>query len=412
MIQLFPPVHKIDAALALDGSKSISNRWLILKHLFDSEIMLHKLSRSDDTKLLQMNLQQIRDGVNKIIDVAHAGTNMRFLTALLAMTPGSWILTGSQRMKERPVGDLVNALRELGASIQYTGITGYPPLAIQGTNLEGGKIKINGKLSSQFTSAMLLIAPALRNGLTLITASEVVSRPYIDMTVSLLMKAGCKVVRSENSITVLPGASFGQKPVNIESDWSSASYWYSICALSKGATLLLSELRTNSSQGDSVVPVLFSKLGVNTEFIDHQVKLTHTQPEASSFNYDFTHCPDIAQTLAVTCFAMGIEAKLTGLQTLRYKETDRIAALVTELTRAGANITASENTISIARAKRQVNPPAFETYGDHRMAMSLAPLSFIFPGMTLADEAVVNKSYPRFWDDLLSVGFNVNLLPL
>jgi 3-phosphoshikimate 1-carboxyvinyltransferase len=412
MIRLFPPAHKINGTLTLAGSKSISNRWLILKHLFHSGLTLHKLSDSEDTVILQKNLGQIRDGTYKTIDVGHAGTNMRFLAALLAITPGSWLLTGSARMKERPVGALVNALRELGGTIEYAGKTGYPPLKIEGAKLGGGKIPVSGNVSSQFTSALLLIAPALENGLTISTDKGAVSQPYVDMTVSLLLEAGCKVERNGNLIAVSPFTPFDPKSVTIESDWSSASYWYSICALSKDAAIQLGDFHANSTQGDSIIPSLFSKLGVRTEFIDKQVRLTRVQPEVTSFNYDFTSCPDIAQTMAVTCFAMGIAANLTGLATLRHKETDRIEAVVRELKRAGARISATKNSISIASEKQPVPPPAFETYGDHRMAMSLAPLSFIFPGMTIADEVVVNKSYPRFWGDLLSVGFNVNLLPL
>ncbi len=424
MLQLSAPEHIIKATVQLAGSKSISNRLLILNEVLDLNLILENNSTSEDTLLLQNALDQIKNKKGGTIDIHHAGTDMRFLTALLATKEGEWILTGSERMKQRPVGELVNALRSLGAEISYLEKENFPPLKIKGKKLKGGQLEIDGSISSQFTSALLLISPTIENGLELSLKNEIVSWPYILMTLDLLSQFGLKVSTILNTIKVLPTLDKKQETRNkkffVESDWSAASYWYSIVALSKNAEITLVGLTKSSSQGDSVLQEIFTKLGVSSQFTNQGLVLTKNANVSTQFEYDFTDCPDLAQTIAVTCFALGIQAKLTGLKTLKIKETDRILALKTELEKFGAMVVITENSIEIKDARRKTQdqlPTAdcqlitTETYNDHRMAMSFAPLSLVFGPLNIQNPEVVSKSYPLFWEHLKSVGFSVNLLP-
>ncbi len=412
MFELTAP-EIIHAGISLSGSKSISNRLLIIKEVLGLGCELINCSDAEDTALLQKVLLQIKNKSSATLNIQHAGTDMRFLTALLSCKKGEWILTGSERMKQRPIGELVNALKQLGADILYLEDEGFPPLKISGKELSGGSVEIDGSISSQFISALLLIAPTFKNGLELTIKNKIVSLPYINMTVELLKQFGADVKIQDSKITV-QNLKFKIQNLNfkIESDWSSASYWYSICALSKNAVIELKSLQENSLQADSILPKLFFDLGVNTEFKNDKLILTKKQIKINEFNYDFINCPDIAQTLAVTCYALGIKANLTGLKTLKVKETDRILALKTELKKFGALVDVTQNSICINHAERSrsasiVNHQSLiiNTYHDHRMAMAFAPLALKFSLIKIENPEVVTKSYPNFWSDLKKAGF-------
>lgn len=418
MMLLQAPSHPIRTQIRLSGSKSLSNRLLILKELLNSDLNLRNISDSDDTLLLIKALEQINDASERSIDIGDAGSDMRFLTAFLSVRDGAWTIGGSTRMKERPIGILVKALQLIGAEIRYVEKEGFPPLNITGQALKGGRVEVDGSTSSQFISALLLIAPALNNGLEIELKGDVVSRPYIGMTVELLKRCGISIEAGTNTIRVWPMNDNATVPgeVDIESDWSSASYWYSICALSPGSQIELSLLRQNSLQADAVLPQLYQALGVESSFQNDSVILKHSPARVTEFVHDFSSSPDIAQTVAVTCAAMGIPARLSGLQTLKIKETDRIAALKTELDLLGLVTETSDSVLAISAnphfPKGDFRPQqSISTYGDHRMAMSFAPLALRCSSLSIKDPGVVNKSYRHFWEDLKSAGFNVNLQP-
>lgn len=419
MIQVTAPSHPISGLIHLSGSKSLSNRYLILSQLLDGAPPLKNLSPSKDTEVLKQALLLIRQAGNpaspQTIDVGDAGTDMRFLTALLALQPGQWFLTGSERMKERPIAPLVQALRQLGANIRYAGKEGYPPLVIEGKRLEGGRVEVPANISSQFISALLLIAPLLQQGIQIQWHGPVVSKPYIHMTLAVLRDLNLNCSLKTDSLVLAPGSkpSWTKEEILIESDWSSASYWYSICALCKHAKIRLQHLFQSSTQGDAVLPALFASLGVKTRFTEQGLELESFTQRTSRFEYDFTDCPDLAQTVAVVCYAKGIEAHLRGLSTLRIKETDRIHALETELSKLGATVKsgADELFITGGNPPQHTTPALIHTYKDHRMAMSFAPLSLVLTAVQIDDPEVVVKSYPSFWEDLKTMGFNVNLQP-
>ncbi len=414
MTGLGAPQHSIKCTVSLSGSKSISNRLLLLNEIIKTPLELGNLSDAEDTNLLKQAIAIIKAKTGTVIDVGHAGTDFRFLTAFLSITPGVWTLTGSERMKQRPVGSLVNALRNLGANISYIGQENYPPLNITGSDLTGGTLAIDAGISSQFVSALLLIAPALPGGLELRLQGQVVSAPYIRMSVELLKALGAKVVFSQNGIHVSPLTTDPSiTAFEIESDWSSASYWYSMCALSAGSEVELPRLFKQSLQADAVLPGLFEGLGVETRFSENSIVLRNVKTKLTFFEHDFSDCPDLAQTLAVTCFGLGIECHLQGLKTLKIKETDRILALKAELEKFGANVAITNQSIHIgpARNLKPKTPVAINTYNDHRMAMSFAPLALVFGQLFIQHPEVVDKSYPAFWRDLKSAGFSVNLQP-
>ncbi len=357
MLLLSAPENIKNTNIRLSGSKSISNRLLILKEILALNITFENISTSEDTQHLQRALEQIKNKKTTTIDIGHAGTDMRFLTAYLATKEGDWILTGSDRMKQRPIGELVNALQTLGADISYLEKENFPPLKIRGKKLPGGKTEIDGSISSQFISALLLIAPKFENGLELTLKNEIVSRPYILMTLDLLSEFGIKVSTVLNTIKILPTPNEKQETRNktffVESDWSAASYWYGLVALSKNGTVTLNGLTKSSSQGDSVLPEIYKELGVSSEFKEGQLILTKKSTSTKSFAYDFTNCPDLAQTVAVTCFGLGIKAELTGLKTLKIKETDRILALKTELEKFGAAVDFTSDSLTILETRNK-----------------------------------------------------------
>ena len=414
MIELRAPEKKIKPDIQLSGSKSMSNRLLILKHVLQLDIELLNLSDSEDTQLLQKALSTISASKEATIDVNHAGTDMRFLTALLSISEDEWTISGSQRIKQRPIAELVNALRSLGADIQYLENENYPPLKISGKKLTGGTVEINSEISSQFISALLLIAPRFENGLCLRLLGRAVSSPYIEMTINTLQHFGIKVEKQQKLICVQPYTKSNQSSSSffIESDWSSASYWYSICALNKESHIQLEFLNEKSSQADSILPQLYRQLGVKTESNEKGLHISHTGTYTKKFEYDFTNCPDIAMTLAVTCFALGIEARLSGLQTLKIKESNRLAVLKTELEKLGAKPEISDTTFYLpVNHIPNLQPFTLETYNDHRVAMSFAPLVSLCKSLLIKDAEVVDKSYPAFWEHLKKAGFSVTLTP-
>lgn len=420
MLVLSAPKNILNSTINLTGSKSINNRLLILNEVLGLDLSFQNKSTSEDTLLLQNALLSIKNKNSGTIDVHHAGTDMRFLTAYLSTKKGEWILTGSERMKERPIGDLVKALKSLGAEITFLEKENFPPLKITGKTLKGGTIEIDGSVSSQFVSALLLIAPTFENGLELTLKNEIVSWPYIQMTLDILSEFGLKVSTFLNTIKFSKSLIAVPKSIiyTVESDWSSASYWFSLVALCKNAEIKLTGLKNKSSQADAILPELYKQFGVTSTFKNNELILSQNPNINPDFEYDFTNCPDIAQTIAVTCFGLGINAKLTGLKTLKLKESDRIVALKTELEKFGAQVIITENSIQIQDSglwtqdcRLESKDLKIDTYNDHRMAMCFAPLSMRYEQVQIQNPKVVSKSYPQFWEDLKSVGFSVNLLP-
>ncbi|WP_308745977.1 3-phosphoshikimate 1-carboxyvinyltransferase [uncultured Bacteroides sp.] len=395
----------IKATIQLPASKSISNRALIINALAESNCTPNNLSDCDDTRVMIKALTQDEE----TIDIMAAGTAMRFLTAYLSVTPGERIITGTTRMQQRPIQILVNALRELGAEISYTNNEGFPPLHIKGVELKGNEITLKGNVSSQYISALLMIGPALKNGLTLHLSGEIISRPYINLTLQLMQDFGAKAAwTSSDSISVAPQP-YTSIPFTVESDWSAASYWYQIAALSPKTEIELLGLFRNSYQGDSRGAEVFSRLGITTEFTTKGVKLKKTGKAPERLEEDFIDIPDLAQTFVVTCALMNIPFRFTGLQSLKIKETDRIAALKNELKKLGYVIKEENDSVLMWNGERcePEETPVIATYEDHRMAMAFAPAIISHPTMQIADPQVVTKSYPGYWKDLKQAGFQI-----
>lgn len=381
----------------LSGSKSETNRMLLLQALFPN-ITLDNISNSDDSVVMGKALNK---NINHI-DIHHAGTAMRFLTAFFALQEGrEVVLTGSSRMQERPIEILVNALKSLGADIEYLNNQGFPPLKIKGKKLLNPKISIQANVSSQYLSALLLIAPHLENGLELTLEGKITSFPYLNMTLELLKNIGVISKFQENVITILPKKIIEDYHHIIESDWSSASYFYSFVALSKiGTSISISSLKQNSLQADAVISKIYEKLGLVTTFKNATIEISKVKShEISHLEYDFLDAPDIAQTVAVTCFGLGISCHFTGLHTLKIKETDRLVALQNELTKLGAEIEIDTVSLSIKASNFIVDNQVIKTYQDHRMAMAFTPL-VLKTNLYIENPEVVTKSYPNFWEDV------------
>ena len=403
------PSH-FNTTINLPASKSISNRALIINALAGGMARLDNLSDCDDTSVM---LHALRD-LPEVIDVKAAGTAMRFLTAYLSITEGTHVVTGSERMKHRPIGVLVEALRYLGAEIDYLGEEGYPPLRITGRSLEGGRIDMPGNVSSQYVSALMMAAPAMRKGLELRLTGEIASRPYIDLTLWVMGEFGADAEWSDiDTITVKPKA-YVRQAYQIENDWSGSSYWYELLALCDDdeSKICLTGLMDGSRQGDSVVRYVFSLLGVKTSFREHvqdlpaAVELSRHLRTIPRLDYDFVNSPDLAQTLAAGCCGMNIPFHFKGLGSLRIKETDRIEALKTELRKLGYVLESRNDAELIWNGERcEASMAPIDTYEDHRMAMAFAPLAMVFPGLRIKDPQVVSKSYPHFWADLRHAGF-------
>lgn len=416
----------INASIQLPASKSISNRALILHSLAHGNILPSNLSDCDDTRVMIRAL----DGNPEHIDILAAGTAMRFLTAYLSVTPGTRIITGTQRMQQRPIRILVNALRELGAQIEYVNNEGYPPLRITGGELKKEEISLAGNVSSQYISALLMIGSVLPKGLQLHLTGDIISRPYINLTLQLMRDFGAQAEWStDNSITVSPGG-YRDVPFTVESDWSAASYWYQIMALysikneelkikrgeeikrNYGKEIFEIELLglfSHSYQGDSRGAEVFSRLGIKTEYTERGVRLIKSGTPVEYLEEDMVDIPDLAQTFVVTCCLMNIPFRFTGLQSLKIKETDRITALITELHKLGYVVRSEQDRILMWDGERcpAEEEPIIETYEDHRMAMAFAPACLVLSQIKIDEPQVVSKSYPTYWDNLKQAGFEI-----
>ena len=406
-------VESRKSKVKITGSKSETNRLLLLQALYPN-LILENTSNSDDSEVMSTALSTINhqpSTITQVIDIHHAGTAMRFLTAYFAVQEGKTVtLTGSSRMKERPIKILVDALLKLGAQIEYLENDGFPPIKITGQKLTNNKVSLPANISSQYISALLLIAPKLENGIELALEGEITSVPYIKMTLALLEEIGIETSFVGNKIVVHPKSQI-PNPISIivESDWSSASYFYSIIALSEsGSQITLSSFKENSLQGDSILVEIYKKMGVATYFDENKITLVK-QPDSKTevINLDLIQAPDIAQTIAVTCFGMGLGCNLTGLHTLKIKETDRLEALKTELTKLGAAISITEESLTLEPNAQIRSNCKIATYNDHRMAMAFAPLALKVP-IEIENAEVVSKSYPDFWNDLKRIGFQIH----
>ena len=407
------------STIKITGSKSETNRLLLLQALYPN-ISLENTSNSDDSNVMLGIIQksQISNLKSQIFNVHHAGTAMRFLTAFFAIQEGKdlsdvaeVVLTGSSRMKERPIKILVEALQQLGAEITYEENEGFPPIKIKGKKLSKNKVSLPANVSSQYISALLLIAPKLENGLEITLEGEITSIPYIKMTLALLNEIGVETSFTNNIISVQP-TTYNLQPttLTIESDWSSASYWFSIVALSEiGTKITLSSYKQNSLQGDSILPEIYKDFGVETIFNkDNSITISKfTTHNLKPKTYNLNNSPDIAQTIAVTCFGLGIGCNLTGLHTLKIKETDRLEALKTELSKLGAKISITNDSLTLEPSSKMIENCLIKTYQDHRMAMAFAPLA-LKTSLIIEDAEVVSKSYPTFWDDLKSIGYQIS----
>ena len=405
--------QRLDKTIDLPASKSISNRALIIHALSGGKTLPRNISDCDDTEVI---VEAMRQGLPAEINIKAAGTAMRFMTAYLSLTDGTHVLTGTERMKHRPIGTLVDALLRLGAEIEYTGEPGFPPLHITGKPLQGGDLSVAGSISSQYISALLMIGPMLERGLTLHLTGDIISRPYIDLTLWMMGEFGAHAEwTSADTITVEPKP-YQMRDYFIENDWSAASYWYEMVALSEDpqATVRLTGLTDGSKQGDSVTRYIFSLLGVKTVFetkrqgVPQTVTLKRNGRCVPRLEYDFVNSPDLAQTFVVTCLAKDIPFHFKGLRTLKIKETDRIEALKRETRKLGYVITDRNNSELLWDGQRcEPTNEGIDTYEDHRMALAFAPFALKKPELVINNPQVVSKSYPKFWEDLETAGFEI-----
>jgi len=410
-ISLKSDQKKISGSVTLSGSKSISNRVLIMTAFTRKTPLISGLSNSDDTVRLQMYLNRIEtcrnSGIPLIIDANNAGTVLRFLTAFLAFGDGKWLLTGNERMQKRPVSELVTALQDLGAKISYANNEGFPPLNITSSRFSGGEVYIDAAKSSQFVSALMMIAPVLKKGLIIKLNKKIVSEPYIKMTASLMRLFGIDVDFSNNKI-IIPPSVYNIPDYTVESDWSSASYWYEVVALNDASEIKISNLFENSIQGDASVCEVFKSLGVTTTFLPKgEIVIKKTSTTVKELNFDATDCPDLVPSIMASCFGNGVKLNLTGYSHLKYKESDRLNSMISELSKLGCKHSYKGRTL-VLEGKIVEKRADFTTYGDHRIAMSLAPLCSKTDSISIDDKDVVLKSYPDFWSDIL----NLNVLTI
>ena len=393
--------------LTITGSKSESNRLLIIQALYP-QIEIHNLSKSDDSKVTLEGLKSKKN----VIDINHAGTAMRFLTAFFAIQPHREIvLTGSNRMQERPIKLLVEALNSLGADITYEKEPGFPPLIIRGKEILINRVSLPANISSQYISALMLVAPALKNGLKIDLIGETTSFPYIKMTQSIMDQLGFETAFDGNQISIKSASSLNINHWKIESDWSSASYFYSIVALADRSEISLKSFFEESKQGDAALTEIYEKFGVKTTHSNGKIilsKITDFNPP-NFIKLNLKNTPDLAQTIAVTCLGLNIDCKLSGLHTLRIKETNRLAALKTEIEKLGGNVKITDRSLELLNSGKINENILIDTYNDHRMAMAFAPLGLRVP-ININNPKVVSKSYPDFWDDLQKIGFNQNII--
>ena len=391
--------------LSISGSKSESNRLLILKALYPNITILN-LSKSDDTNVLLNALSS----KSSTVDIHHAGTAMRFLTAFYAISKyEDIVLTGSSRMQNRPIKILVDALNSIGADIKYLNKKGFPPLQIKGKELKTDKLSLDSNVSSQYISALLLIGSSLKNGLEINLKGQITSKPYIMMTLYLMKQLGVLYSFKNNIIKVNSFNDFSVKKImKVESDWSSASYFYSFVALSPINTeIILNSFKITSLQGDSVLSMIYKDFGVETVFNDNSITIKKTNISKQSVTFDLISSPDLAQTIAVTCLGLGINCSLTGLNTLLIKETNRLLALKNEIKKLGTDIEITKDSLSFNNPNKINNNITIQTYEDHRMAMAFAPLS-VLTDIIISQADVVSKSYPDFWNDLSEIGITIN----
>jgi len=390
------------------GSKSISNRALIIRELSDQWFPIYNLANAADTGTLKTLL----DSDKTTLDAGNAGTTLRFLTALLSCRNGEWTLTGSERMKERPVGILVSAMRKLGAEIHYLEQDGFPPLSIKGKTLKGGKLEIDASVSSQFVSALLLIAPTMQDGLTLNLKNKRVSETYIRMTIRLMKQFGIEVRQEDNSL-VVPPQSYQAQSLTVEEDWSTASYFFEAAAFSSGADIKLQNLACNSLQGDERIGELMTPMGIDVYEEEDGLRIVKQEASIHFMSFNLKDVPDLAPALAVTCGGLGIEAMLTGLGHLKYKETNRLVALQNELAKIHCKMELGvEDTIELYPFTGYVASNfSFATYNDHRMAMAFAPLALPFHSVDIEQPDVVEKSCPHYWQEFQKLGFQIKRQP-
>lgn len=399
-----PANSLLDNEIQITGSKSETNRLLLLQALFPN-LKIDNVSNSDDAEVMQKGLAI----ANGTVDIHHAGTAMRFLTSYFATQEGKTVvLTGSKRMKERPIKILVEALRSLGAAIEYVEEEGYPPLKITGKKLKHNKVSLPANISSQYISSLILVAPSLPDGLEIELVGKITSVPYIKMTLGLLDEIGIVATFKDNTIEVMPKDEVTSKTMTVESDWSAASYFYSIVALAEiGSKIKLSSYKEHTLQGDSVLASIYQQFGVSTTYSENSIWLEKNGEQLEdSVELDLSNAPDIAQTIAVTCYGLGMGCHLTGLHTLPIKETDRLAAMKTELEKFGATVSITEESLTLESNNLIGSGAAVDTYNDHRMAMAFAPLA-MKTNFFVNDAGVVSKSYPDFWKDMELVGFKV-----
>lgn len=401
------PSQEANGELTITGSKSESNRLLVLQALYP-QIEIQNLSNSDDSQVTQKGLKS----KSNIIDIHHAGTAMRFLTAYFAIQPHREIvLTGSKRMQERPIKLLVEALNSLGADITYEKEPGFPPLIIRGKEITTDRVSLPANISSQYISALMLVAPALKNGLNIDLIGETTSVPYIKMTQSIMDQLGFETAFDGNQISIKPASKIDTNHWKVESDWSSASYFYSIVALALRSEITLNSFFEESKQGDAALAEIYEKFGVKTTHSNGKITLSKIAgfklPNCIILNLKNT--PDLAQTIAVTCLGFNIDCKLSGLHTLKIKETDRLAALKIEIEKLGGKVKITDRSLELANSGKINKNISIDTYNDHRMAMAFAPLGLKVP-ININNAEVVSKSYPSFWDDLRKIGFDQNII--
>lgn len=399
--------------LKISGSKSISNRVLIMSELSEEEtdqINFSNLSEADDTTRMVFYLNQIKTCSNQnlplVINAENAGTVMRFLASFLSVKDGNWLLTGSERMLKRPIGILISSLQDLGSEISYAAENNYPPLLIKGGKLSGGELDMDASVSSQFITSLMLISPLMKKGLTIRFAERPVSLPYIEMTKRLMQIFNINIQLEDTFVKINP-SKYQIKELKIEPDWSSASYWYETAALAESSDIFLKGFKKDSVQGDSCVWEIFNELGVRTSFDNDGISISSSHKNTHHFKFNFTDAPDLVPAVLTTCAAKKIKATINGVEHLKHKESDRMQALTNELAKIGAIISSKDGTYhlnfdeSISIEKKLV----FKTYKDHRLAMCFSPLVLIFDNITIKDKDVVEKSYPAFWNDLKKLKF-------
>jgi 3-phosphoshikimate 1-carboxyvinyltransferase len=400
-----PNSDQITGIIQLVSSKSESNRALIIQALCDETITIKNLSTSDDTNTLKLLLGSYKN--SNVLDAHHAGTTYRFLVAFLSCQVGEWTLTGSERMKERPIKILVETLRRNGANINYLEKDGYPPLLIKGSTFDLSNIEIDGSISSQYISALLLLAPSMSKATKISFIDRVISKPYINMTLAIMHYFGAKT-KWENGSILIEKTPYKTNSLSIESDWSAASYWYQIVSLNNDSSVEIKGLKKQSFQGDSEVANVFKQLGVETIYKENSISISNdNSPPLRKIELNLNNTPDLAQTIICTCAGLGIEATISGLETLVIKETNRLDALKNELHKFSVDLEIIENhTLYLKDGQTITNPTSsIETYNDHRMAMAFAPLTLLVGSFKINNPEVVSKSYPNYWEDLRSVGF-------